>query len=89
MHKFTLDFGLRLLAVHFDNTWNSTIATENIHSVTDKLGIDLYTYVVDAAEFDDMLLACLKAGIKEIEMATDLGLASSMNIDPSAVLHGL
>lgn len=80
MHKFTVDYGLRLLAVHFDNTWNSTIATENIHHVTDKLGIDLYTYVVDANEFDDMLLACLKAGIKDIEMATDLGLASTMNM---------
>lgn len=80
MHVFAKQYGLRLLAVHFDNTWNSTIATENIHNVTDKLGIDLYTHVVDANEFDDILLASLKSGVKDIEMATDLGLASTMNM---------
>jgi len=87
MHKFVKDYGLRLLAVHFDNTWNSTVATENIHCMTEKLGVDLYTHVVDAAEFDDMLLAVLKAGVKDIEMATDLGLASTMNM--AAEKHGI
>jgi len=87
MHKFTVDYGLRLLAVHFDNTWNSTVATQNIHCVTEKLNIDLYTHVVDATEFDDMLLAAMKAGVKDIEMATDLGLASTMNM--AAEKHGI
>lgn len=80
MHLMTKKYGLRLLAVHFDNTWNSTIATENIHAVTDKLGIDLYTYVVDSKEFDDLVLAHLKAGVKEIENPTDIGLATTMNM---------
>lgn len=80
MHLMTKKYGLRLLAVHFDNTWNSTVATENIHCVTEKLGIDLYTYVVDASEFDDMILAHLKAGVKEIENPTDIGLATTMNM---------
>ncbi|WP_210397635.1 N-acetyl sugar amidotransferase [Motiliproteus sediminis] len=80
LHKFSRDYGLRLLAVHFDNTWNSTVATQNIHCMTEKLGIDLFTHVVDATEFDDMLLAALKSGVKDIEMATDLGLASTMNM---------
>ncbi|KZN40506.1 N-acetyl sugar amidotransferase [Pseudoalteromonas luteoviolacea] len=80
MHLMTKKYGLRLLAVHFDNTWNSTVATENIHCVTEKLGIDLYTYVVDANEFDDMILAHLKAGVKEIENPTDIGLATTMNM---------
>lgn len=80
MYLMTKKYGLRLLAVHFDNTWNSTVATENIHCVTEKLGIDLYTYVVDANEFDDMILAHLKAGVKEIENPTDIGLATTMNI---------
>lgn len=80
MHLMTKKYGLRLLAVHFDNTWNSTIATENIHKITKKLDIDLYTYVVDAKEFDDLLLAHLKAGVKEIENPTDIGLATTMNL---------
>ena len=80
MHLMTKKYGIRLLAVHFDNTWNSTIATENIHAVTDKLGIDLYSYVVDSKEFDDLLLAHLRAGVKEIENPTDIGLATTMNM---------
>lgn len=80
MHLMTKKYGLRLLAVHFDNTWNSTIATENIHCVTDKLGIDLYTHVVDAKEFDDLVLSFLKAGVRDIECPTDIGLATTMNM---------
>jgi hypothetical protein len=38
-----LEWGLRPLAVHYDNTCNSSIATENIRKVTSKLNIDLYT----------------------------------------------
>ncbi|MFC0117869.1 N-acetyl sugar amidotransferase [Pseudoalteromonas xiamenensis] len=80
MHLMTQKYGLRLLAVHFDNTWNSTIATQNIHAVTDKLGIDLYTHVVDAKEFDDIVLSFLKAGVRDIECPTDIGLATTMNM---------
>ena len=80
MHLMTKKYGLRLLAVHFDNTWNSSIATRNIQKVTKKLKINLYTYVVDAKEFDDLILSHLKAGVKEIENPTDIGLATTMNM---------
>ena len=39
--------GLRPLAVHFDNGWDSELAVQNIKSLLQKLDIDLYTYVVD------------------------------------------
>jgi N-acetyl sugar amidotransferase len=74
------DFGLRPLAVHFDNTWNSTTSTENIYNVLDKLKIDLFTYVVDNKEYDDIYKAFLKAGVPDIEAPTDIGLASTLNI---------
>ncbi len=80
LHLMTKKYGLRLLAVHFDNTWNSTVATENIHCVTEKLGIDLFTHVVDANEFDDLILSFLKAGVRDIETPTDIGLATTMNL---------
>ncbi|EKO3781215.1 N-acetyl sugar amidotransferase [Vibrio metschnikovii] len=80
MHLMTKKYGLRLLAVHFDNTWNTAIATENIHAVTEKLDIDLYTHVVDAKEFDDIVLSFLKAGVRDIECPTDIGLATTMNM---------
>lgn len=71
-------YGLRLLAVHFDNTWNSTIATENIHNILDKLGIDLFTIVVDNKEYDDIYRSFFKAGVKDLETPTDIGLATTL-----------
>lgn len=49
-----LEWGLRPLAVHYDNTWNTAIATENIRKVLGKLKVDLYTHVVDNKESDDI-----------------------------------
>ena len=37
---------LRPLAVHYDNTWNTSIATENIRKVLTKLKIDLYGHLI-------------------------------------------
>lgn len=48
------EWGLRPLAVHYDNTWNTAISTENIRKVTTALNVDLYTYVVDNKEADDL-----------------------------------
>src|SRR4051812_20533666 len=36
--------GLRPLVVHFDNGWNSELATENIQNICEKLGFALNTY---------------------------------------------
>lgn len=70
--------GLRPLAVHFDNTWNSTIATENIHRVLDKLGVELHTHVVDNEVYDDIYRAFMLSGVPDIEAPTDIGLAATM-----------
>ena len=74
------DYGLRPLAVHFDNTWNSTTSTENLYNVLNKLNVDLFTYVVNNKEYDDIYRSFLKAGVPDIEAPTDIGLASTLNI---------
>lgn len=73
-----VDLGLRPLAVHFDNTWNSPIATQNIYNVLDKLGIELSTLVVNSKEYDDIYRAFMLAGVKDIEAPTDIGLATTL-----------
>jgi N-acetyl sugar amidotransferase len=78
VHQMKEVYGLRLLAAHFDNTWNSTIATENIHNVLDKLGVDLFTIVVDNKEYDDIYRSFFKAGVKDIDCATDIALATTL-----------
>ena len=78
VHQMKEVYGLRLLAAHFDNTWNSTIATENIHNVLEKLGVDLFTIVVDNKEYDDIYRSFFKAGVKDLETPTDIGLATTL-----------
>lgn len=73
-----VSFGLRPLAVHFDNTWNSRIATENIYKMTNKLDVDLYTHVVNNREFDDIIKSFLFAGVPELNIATDIALAVTL-----------
>lgn len=68
-------WGLRPLAVHYDNTWNSAIATTNISKVLSKLDVDLYTHVVANKEADDIFRSFFLADVAEIEAATDLGYA--------------
>ncbi len=70
-------YGLRVLAAHFDNTYNSKIAVENIKVLLDKLNIDLFTYVVDNKEFENIQRSLLQASVPEFEAATDLALATT------------
>jgi N-acetyl sugar amidotransferase len=63
--------GLRPLAIHFDNGWNSELAVGNIEKVLKCLGIDLYTYVVDWEEFRDLQIAFLRASTPDGEIPTD------------------
>jgi N-acetyl sugar amidotransferase len=67
----TKELGLRPLAVHFDNGWNSELAVSNIEKVLNKLNIDLYTYVIDWEEFKNLQLSFLKASTPDGEIPTD------------------
>jgi len=67
------EWGLRVLAVHFDNGWNTELAVKNIELVCSKLGFDLHTHVVNWVEFRDLQLAFLRAGVANVEAPTDHG----------------
>ncbi len=73
-----VEMGLKPLAVHFDNTWNSPIATQNIQKILSKLNVDLFTIVVNNKEYDDIYRAFMHAGVKDIEAPTDIGLLMTM-----------
>ena len=68
--------GLRPLAVHFDNGWDSELAVENIKKTLEKSKIDLYTHVVDWEEFRDLQLSFLKASVADCEVPTDHGISA-------------
>lgn len=72
------EWGLRVLAVHYDNTWNSATASMNIAKVTKACNVDLWTHVVDNSEVDDIKYAFLKAGVREFDADTDIGLVQTI-----------
>lgn len=72
------ELGLKPLAVHLDNGWDSELAVKNIEQVLKKLDIDLYTHVIDWEEFKDLQLAFLKASTPDSEIPTDHAIVSLM-----------
>lgn len=72
------ELGLRPLAVHFDNGWNSELAVANIQKMLDKLKIDLQTYVVDWEEFRDLQMSFLRASVPNCEIPTDHGITATL-----------
>ncbi len=63
--------GLRPLVFHVDAGWNSQIAVNNIERLVDKLGLDLYTEVIDWEEMRDLQLAFFKSGVPHIDTPQD------------------
>jgi len=73
-----VELGLRPLAVHLDNGWDSELAVKNIENIVNKLGIDLYTHVIDWEEFKDLQLSFLKASLPDSEIPTDHAIVATM-----------
>ena len=68
--------GLRPLAVHFDNGWNSELSVKNIEQTLKRLDIDLYTHVMDWEEFRDLQRSFIEASIINWEIPTDHGITA-------------
>ncbi len=71
--------GLRPLAVHMDNGWNSEKAVINIKVITRKLGIDYESYVLDWEDFKNLQLSFLKASVPEAETPTDVAIPAALH----------
>jgi N-acetyl sugar amidotransferase len=67
--------GLRPLAVHYNNAWNTEVASENIKKIIKELNVELSSYNVASEEADDIFRSFFLAGVPEIDAATDLALA--------------
>lgn len=63
--------GLRPLAVHMDNGWNSELAVNNIENLVRKLGVDLYTHVVEWKEYRALQQAFFDADVIDVELLYD------------------
>jgi N-acetyl sugar amidotransferase len=63
--------GLRPLAVHLDNGWNSELASHNIATLVSRLNVDLMTHVIDWEENRDLQRSFFAADVIDIELLMD------------------
>ncbi len=71
LHIAVKELGLRPLVFHVDGGWNSELAVHNIQVMIDKLGLDLYTEVVNWEEMKDFQLAFFKSGVPHLDLPQD------------------
>jgi N-acetyl sugar amidotransferase len=70
--------GLRPLVFSVDTGWNTQLAVNNIEKMVDKLGLDLYTEVIDWEEMRDLQLSFFKSGVAHIDLPQDHAIFATM-----------
>lgn len=71
LHLAVKEFGLRPLVFHVDGGWNTDIAVNNIQVIVEKLGLDLYTEVINWHEMRDFQLSFFKSGVPHLDIPQD------------------
>lgn len=71
--------GLRLLAVHVDNGWNTSIARTNMMKITKQLGVPFETVRLDTRVFDSLCRSFLYAGTPDADIVNDLALLEGIS----------
>ncbi len=66
-----VELGLRPLAVHMDNGWNSELAQNNIANLVSGLGVDLHTHVINWNEYRALMQAFFDADVIDVELLYD------------------
>ncbi len=66
-----IELGLRPLAVHMDNSWNSELAQNNITNLVRGLKVDLHTHVIDWPEYRGLMQAFFDADVTDVELLYD------------------
>lgn len=70
--------GLRPIAIHLDNGWNSELAVQNIENIVRKLNIDLVTKVLDWSEFSDLQRSFFYSSVPNCEAPTDHAIIATL-----------
>ena len=63
--------GLNPMLYHIDAGWNSDIAVSNINKIVDKLGLDLYTEVINWEEMKDLQRSFFLSQVSHIDTPQD------------------
>lgn len=74
--KQMVDNGVRCLAVHWDNNWNTSIARDNIFNITDNLGVDLRIRHINPGVMNNLNKSFLLASVPDADIPNDIALAT-------------
>jgi len=64
-------WGLRILAIHVDDGFDTQISTENLKKLNSKTNLDIITIRPDAEQFNDLSRAFFLAGVPNLAMPQD------------------
>ena len=78
LHLAVKEFDLRPLVFHVDGGWNSDLSVNNIQVLVDKLGLDLYTEVINWQEMRDFQLSFFKSGVPHLDIPQDHAFIASL-----------
>lgn len=71
LHLAVKELGLRPLVFHVDGGWNTEGAVGNISKMVEKLGLDLYTEVIDWSEMREFQKVWFQAGVPHLDIPQD------------------
>ena len=86
LHLIVTEFGLRPLVFHVDGGWNSNLAVNNIQMLVEKLGLDLYTEVINWEEMRDFQLSFFKSGVPHLDIPQDHAFIARFIISPASTV---
>ena len=66
-----IESGLKPLAVHMDNGWNSELAQNNISNLVKTLNVDLITHVINWEEYRSLMQSFFDANVLDVELLYD------------------
>ncbi len=77
-HYVCKEYGLRVLAIHIDDGFDTEISKRNITRLVEKYGIDLINITPNKEQYYALTLAFIKAGVPNIAIPQDNVLFSSL-----------
>ncbi len=76
--KVVKEWGLRPIAVHFNDGFDNPVAGENMINACNILGVELRTITSDWREGKQLKIDFLQASCPDLNLGTDIGIASSL-----------
>tara|TARA_B100000886_G_C20424278_1_gene493120 strand:+ start:2118 stop:3212 length:1095 start_codon:yes stop_codon:yes gene_type:complete len=65
------ELGLKPLAVHMDNGWNTELAQNNIEKLIKHFDLDYETYIIDWGTYRELLIAYMNKDMIDLELLYD------------------